>query len=185
MILINLSSNISSFLIDTFCQSSTLLKAFTLHKDCVNSINYSIFDNFQLICFVSDDKTVLVCYVETTSKFNHSIDIQIIRFLDIRSNKKELYVIKGDKKENNGIIFFIFLSLRKKVKNSQQKSNDDCNTHLYYGSFEGFFVLNEFVVFPFYSFIQNWSIVNFLNKDKQLTDKETRNRKVKEDSEGC
>ncbi|ETO33723.1 hypothetical protein RFI_03376, partial [Reticulomyxa filosa] len=39
-----------------------------------------------------------------------------IRFWDIRSNKNELYMIKGDDKEDNGIFYFKFIELKKKDK---------------------------------------------------------------------
>ncbi|ETO32886.1 hypothetical protein RFI_04229 [Reticulomyxa filosa] len=59
-----------------------------------------------------------------------------IRFWDIRANKNELYVINGDK-EDNGIRSLKFVSLKKKVKNNEQKSNDGCGVHLYYCSRKG------------------------------------------------
>ncbi|ETO27447.1 hypothetical protein RFI_09689 [Reticulomyxa filosa] len=57
-----------------------------------------------------------------------------IRFWDIRSNKKELYMIKGDQKEDNGIICLKFISFKKKEKHNEQKLND---INLCYGSRNG------------------------------------------------
>ncbi|ETO02046.1 hypothetical protein RFI_35389 [Reticulomyxa filosa] len=110
---------VTAFLIDTFCPSSTLLKAFTLHKDCVNSIDYSIFDNFQLICFGSDYKTVRVLILKLQAN-------SIIQY--IRSCICVTFSISLSKQFNN---MSFFLSLRKKAKNSQQKSNGDFNANLY------------------------------------------------------
>ncbi|ETO05671.1 WD-40 repeat-containing protein [Reticulomyxa filosa] len=59
-----------------------------------------------------------------------------IRFWDIRSNKKELYMIKGDENDN-GITCLTFVSLKKKVKNNEQRSKDNYGIYLYYGSKKG------------------------------------------------
>ncbi|ETO07597.1 WD40 domain-containing protein, partial [Reticulomyxa filosa] len=56
------------FIFDTFCSLSKLLKTFNAHKDCVNSIDYSIFNGGQFICSGSGDKTVNVWDVETNEK---------------------------------------------------------------------------------------------------------------------
>ncbi|ETO20070.1 hypothetical protein RFI_17148, partial [Reticulomyxa filosa] len=61
-----------------------------------------------------------------------SID-NTIRFWDIRSNKKELYMIKGDDEENNGIICLKFVSLKKKDKTK----NVTYDLNLCYGSICG------------------------------------------------
>ncbi|ETO00044.1 hypothetical protein RFI_37415 [Reticulomyxa filosa] len=80
----------------------------------VNTVEYSPFvtknsseifgSRSNVICSTSDDNT--------------------IRFWDIRSNKKELYLIEGDK-EDNGIICLKFISLKKKLKKNKQKLSGD------------------------------------------------------------
>ncbi|ETN98810.1 hypothetical protein RFI_38676 [Reticulomyxa filosa] len=56
----------------------------------------------------------------------------IVRFWDIRSNKNQLYVIKGD--EDSGIICVKFSQLKRTRK---RESNDDicCGINLCYGSY--------------------------------------------------
>ncbi|ETO08356.1 hypothetical protein RFI_29033, partial [Reticulomyxa filosa] len=56
-----------------------------------------------------------------------------IRFWDIRSNKNELYVIKGDKEEEDKILCLKFIILKKKEKTNG--INYDLN--LCYGSHKG------------------------------------------------
>ncbi|ETN98000.1 WD-40 repeat protein, partial [Reticulomyxa filosa] len=56
-----------------------------------------------------------------------------IRFWDIRSNKKELHLIKGGDR-----VFSIgFVPLKKKINNNEQKLKDDCDVHLCYGLSNG------------------------------------------------
>ncbi|ETO36027.1 WD-40 repeat-containing protein [Reticulomyxa filosa] len=54
-----------------------------------------------------------------------------IRFWDVRSNKKELYVIKGSSKEDRGIYCLKFLQLKKNA------NNGDRGINLCYGSWKG------------------------------------------------
>ncbi|ETO03289.1 hypothetical protein RFI_34121, partial [Reticulomyxa filosa] len=87
---------------------------FDRHTGLVNVVEYSPFvvDNIEIgcnsnvICSGSDDNT--------------------IRFWDIRSNMSELYLFNGDKKEDNGIMCFKFVSLKKKRENNEQKSSGCC-----------------------------------------------------------
>ncbi|ETN97402.1 hypothetical protein RFI_40127, partial [Reticulomyxa filosa] len=84
------------------------IRVFNGHKRWVNVVEYSPFviknsiDNSNVMCSGSDDNT--------------------IRFWDIRSNKDELYVIKGDD-EDGGIVCLKFLQLKKYKK--KIKINDD------------------------------------------------------------
>ncbi|ETN97979.1 hypothetical protein RFI_39543 [Reticulomyxa filosa] len=99
----------------------------------VNTVEYSPFviknsseisgSCSNVICSASDDNT--------------------IRFWDIRSNKKELYLIEGDK-EDNGIICLKFISLKKKLKNNRQKLSGDYDVNLFYGSCKG--LINYFKI---------------------------------------
>ncbi|ETO19108.1 hypothetical protein RFI_18131, partial [Reticulomyxa filosa] len=103
-------------------RSGKQIQVFNGHKSYVYTVEYSPFevDNNEFcgilntICSGSTDNT--------------------IRFWDIRLNKKELYVIKGDKIEDNGIYCFKFLSLKKKDEN---EINCDCDINLCYGSRNG------------------------------------------------
>ncbi|ETO02679.1 hypothetical protein RFI_34734, partial [Reticulomyxa filosa] len=72
-----------------------------------------------------------------------SID-NTIRFWDIRSNKNELHMIKGDEKEEDGIIY--------KKKNVKYDLN---LLHLYLAIIE-FFVEQEMKVFLFEKFDKNY-----------------------------
>ncbi|ETO32617.1 WD-40 repeat protein [Reticulomyxa filosa] len=60
-----------------------------------------------------------------------------IRFWGVRSNKKELYVIEGDDKEDGGILCLKFLGFKKKEKNNENKKNSDYSFNLCYGSAKG------------------------------------------------
>ncbi|ETO29898.1 hypothetical protein RFI_07227 [Reticulomyxa filosa] len=55
-----------------------------------------------------------------------------IRFWDIRSNKKELYLIKGENKADDGIFCLKFVPLKKKERNTS-----DYGVNLCYGSHKG------------------------------------------------
>ncbi|ETO01509.1 hypothetical protein RFI_35929 [Reticulomyxa filosa] len=99
------------------------IQIFNGHKHIVWAVEYSPFvlknkvsGSSNVICSGSKDNT--------------------IRFWDIRSNKKELYLINGDKNEDNGIHCLKFISLKKKIKDNKQKS-DDCIVSLCYGSEKG------------------------------------------------
>ncbi|ETO35751.1 WD-40 repeat-containing protein, partial [Reticulomyxa filosa] len=61
------------FMFDTFRSSSKLINAFTGHINSVNSIDYSIFDDCQLICSGSDDNTICVWDVDN-NKLIQSFD---------------------------------------------------------------------------------------------------------------
>ncbi|ETO32165.1 WD-40 repeat-containing protein [Reticulomyxa filosa] len=72
------------FMLDTFRSSSKLLKTFTGHTCCVNSIDYSIFDGNQFICSGSEDKTVCVLDVHANKQvqlFNGHLDcVNCVKF---------------------------------------------------------------------------------------------------------
>ncbi|ETO14986.1 WD repeat-containing protein, partial [Reticulomyxa filosa] len=89
-------------------RSGQQIQVFNRHTNYVWSVEYSPFviknsiDNSNVICSGSDDNT--------------------IRFWDIRSNKNELFVMKGDDKEDDGIRCLKFIELKKKDK-TMNKSN--------------------------------------------------------------
>ncbi|ETO36565.1 WD-40 repeat protein, partial [Reticulomyxa filosa] len=92
------------------------IQVFNGHTNTVNAVEYSPFvikngiGNSNVICSGSRDNT--------------------IRFRDIRSNKNQLYMIKGDDKGYDGIVCLKFVGLKKK-----EKTNNDLN--LCYGSKNG------------------------------------------------
>ncbi|ETO10520.1 G-protein beta WD-40 repeats containing protein [Reticulomyxa filosa] len=115
-------------------RSGQQIQVFNGHKNGVNAVEYSPFvvNNIEIgsssnvICSGSWDNT--------------------IRFWDIRSNKNELYIIKGDDKEDSGILCLIFLQLKKKGKNNEQKSNNTCGVNLYMDKNRFYFISNSFIL---------------------------------------
>ncbi|ETO16963.1 WD-40 repeat protein, partial [Reticulomyxa filosa] len=105
-------------------RSGQQIQVFNGHSSWVCCVEYSPFivnniefgGNSNVICSGSRDNT--------------------IRFWDIRSNKNELNIIKGDEKDD-GISCLTFVSLKKKVNNNAQVLNDDCVVNLCHGSVKG------------------------------------------------
>ncbi|ETO35407.1 WD repeat domain-containing protein 83 [Reticulomyxa filosa] len=85
-------------------RSGEQIQLFAGHADSVYTAEYPPFviknsiGNSNVICSGSIDNT--------------------IRFWDIRSNKNELYIIKGDN-EDDGILCLKFIVLKKKNKNKE------------------------------------------------------------------
>ncbi|ETO34336.1 WD-40 repeat protein [Reticulomyxa filosa] len=100
-------------------RSGKQIQVFNGHTHWVYAVEYSPFviknniGNSNVICSGSNDNT--------------------IRFWDIRSNKKQLYIIKGNKKEDNGIICLKFIELKKRDKTNNIKYD----LNLCYGSNNG------------------------------------------------
>ncbi|ETO20267.1 hypothetical protein RFI_16950, partial [Reticulomyxa filosa] len=104
-------------------RSDEQIQVFNGHTDFVYAVEYSPFvvnndeigGSSNVICSGSWDKT--------------------IRFWDIRSNKNELHMIKGDK-EYDGIFCLKFIPSKKNNKNNENKKSDYCY-NLCYGSAKG------------------------------------------------
>ncbi|ETO07530.1 transcriptional regulator, XRE family, partial [Reticulomyxa filosa] len=100
-------------------RSGQQIQVFNGHTHWVYAVEYSpfvindILGNSNVICSGSWDNT--------------------IRFWDIRSNKNELYMIKGDDKEDSGILCLKFIVLKKKEKTN----NVIYDLNLCYGSYNG------------------------------------------------
>ncbi|ETO09121.1 hypothetical protein RFI_28266, partial [Reticulomyxa filosa] len=100
-------------------RSGEQIQMFNGHTSYVSSVEYSPFviknsiGNLSAICSGSVDNT--------------------IHFWDIRSNKNELYIIKGDNKEDDGIYCLKFILLKKKDKTK----NVAYDLNLCYGSRKG------------------------------------------------
>ncbi|ETO33725.1 WD-40 repeat protein [Reticulomyxa filosa] len=99
-------------------RSGKQIQVFNGHTDSVNAVEYSPFvtrniGNSNVICSGSTDNT--------------------IRFWDIRSNMNELYMIKGDDKEDDRILCLKFIELKKKNKTK----NVTYDLNLCYGSNKG------------------------------------------------
>ncbi|ETO10772.1 hypothetical protein RFI_26603, partial [Reticulomyxa filosa] len=83
-------------------RSGQQIQIFNRHTNTVHAVEYSPFitknsnGNSNVICSGSGDNTIC--------------------FWDIRSNKNELYMIKGDEKEDEGILCLKFIELKKKKK---------------------------------------------------------------------
>ncbi|ETO36009.1 NACHT and WD40 domain protein, partial [Reticulomyxa filosa] len=105
-------------------RSGQQIQIFNGHKDYVRAVEYTpsviknSSGNSNVICSGSWDNT--------------------IRFWDIRSNKNELYVLKGNDTEDGGIWCLKLLSLKKKEKNSGNTKNIAYDLNLCYGSNNGF-----------------------------------------------
>ncbi|ETO03134.1 hypothetical protein RFI_34276 [Reticulomyxa filosa] len=137
------------FMSDIFRSSSKLINTFTGHIRCVNSIDYSTFDDCQFICSASDDNTVCVWDVDNKKqvqsfdghsdsvfcvKFssyhyhNHHQNVicsssydNIIRFWDFEHNK-QLQIFNGHTKCVNGIEFSPFNGGRYLCSGSDDKT---------------------------------------------------------------
>ncbi|ETO18673.1 WD-40 repeat protein, partial [Reticulomyxa filosa] len=100
-------------------RSDQQIQVFNRHTSYVLFVEYSQFVindssvNSNVICSGSSDNT--------------------IRFWDIRLNKSELYMIKGDQKEDNGIYCLKFIVLKKK----DDTKNAKYDLNLCYGSGKG------------------------------------------------
>ncbi|ETO34475.1 WD-40 repeat protein [Reticulomyxa filosa] len=103
-------------------RSSRQIQVFNGHKNIVTAVEYSPFivnnvkvgGSSNVICSGSLDNT--------------------IRFWDIRSSKKELYVMKRYDKEDDGIKCIKFIQLK---KNRKSNCDSGCNANLCYGSNSG------------------------------------------------
>ncbi|ETO01860.1 hypothetical protein RFI_35579 [Reticulomyxa filosa] len=102
-------------------RSGRQIQMFNEHTNYVLSVEYSPFVVKNIDKIVSGNSNV-IC--------SGSVD-NTIRFWDIRSNKKELYLIKGSDDKDDGITCLTFVSLK---VNNERKSKDVC---LYYGSCKG------------------------------------------------
>ncbi|ETO14593.1 WD repeat-containing protein [Reticulomyxa filosa] len=100
-------------------RSGQQIQVFNGHTNWIRVVEYSPFvvnnneigGNSNVICSGSLDDT--------------------IRFWDIRSNKNELYVIKGEKAGGRGILCLRFLQLKKNIESTNNRGYD---INLYYGS---------------------------------------------------
>ncbi|ETO05500.1 hypothetical protein RFI_31897 [Reticulomyxa filosa] len=103
-------------------RSGQQIQVFNGHTNYVNTVEYSPFvvDNIEVGC-----NSNVIC--------SGSLD-NTIRFWDIRSNKKELYVIKGGNEDNDGITCFKFLQLK---NDSKTNNSNGCEINLCYGSWKG------------------------------------------------
>ncbi|ETO36613.1 hypothetical protein RFI_00449 [Reticulomyxa filosa] len=139
------------------------LNVFKEHKNSVNSVKYGSNELLNTILSGSNDKSVRLWDIrsgEQIQVFNGQIKgissveyspfviknsignsnvicsgsgDNTIRFWDTRSNKNELYMIEGDKKEDNGIYCLKFIALKKK----ENTKNITCDLNLCYGSWRG------------------------------------------------
>ncbi|ETO16069.1 hypothetical protein RFI_21292 [Reticulomyxa filosa] len=106
-------------------RSGQQIQMFYGHTDYVNTVQYSPFvvNNNEIggcsnvICSGSSDNT--------------------IRFWDIRSNKKHLYVINGSSKEDDGIRCLKFVTPKKRGRKSVSYDNIGCGVNLCYGLCSG------------------------------------------------
>ncbi|ETO36199.1 hypothetical protein RFI_00865, partial [Reticulomyxa filosa] len=131
------------------------IQVFNGHEDYVWSVEYVPFIiknnivNSNVVCSGSLDNT--------------------IRFWDIRSNKNELYIIKGNDNEYDGILGLKFIRLKKK----KEKKNIEYNLNLCYGSckeIKVFFLFEKicFILICCFKKIEN-KVVFFNYKTIKLT----------------
>ncbi|ETO35950.1 RIO1 family [Reticulomyxa filosa] len=89
--------------------------------------------NGYTICFESYDKTIRIWDIETIKQLNIYKDIKIVVHLwDIRPNKDQLFMIKGDAGDDE-IRCLKFIELKKKDKTKDVKYD----LNLCYGSLKG------------------------------------------------
>ncbi|ETO01110.1 hypothetical protein RFI_36329, partial [Reticulomyxa filosa] len=100
-------------------RSGEQIRLFNGHTHMVYAVEYSPLVIKNSIC-----NSNVIC--------SGSLD-NTIRFWDIRLNKNELYVIKGDKKNDGGILCIKFIELKKKDKTKNAKYD----LNLCYGSVKG------------------------------------------------
>ncbi|ETO33007.1 WD-40 repeat-containing protein [Reticulomyxa filosa] len=85
------------FMFETFSLSSKLLKTFIGHLDNVHSIDYSTFDNRQLLCSGSDDKKVCVWDFDNNEPIKsfdgHSDCVYCVRFSPYHYHNRRQNVI--------------------------------------------------------------------------------------------
>ncbi|ETO26974.1 WD-40 repeat-containing protein [Reticulomyxa filosa] len=103
-------------------RSGQQIQVFNGHTNTVFAVEYSPF----VLNNIEIGRSNVIC--------SGSVD-NTIRFWDIRSNKEELYLIKGDKKDD-GVVCLKFIPLKKRRKNNEQKVNDSY-ANLCYGAHEG------------------------------------------------
>ncbi|ETO35735.1 WD-40 repeat protein [Reticulomyxa filosa] len=107
-------------------RSGQQIQVFNGHTNSVLSVEYS-----QFVIKSNNDviggKSNVIC----SGSWDNTI-----RFWDVRSNKNELYMIKGDKKGDDGILDFKFIELKKKEKNYENIKNGTHNLNLCYSSSE-------------------------------------------------
>ncbi|ETO06100.1 WD repeat-containing protein, partial [Reticulomyxa filosa] len=85
------------FTFDSFHSSSKLLNTFTKHKSIVWSIDFVKFDDRQLICSGSSDKTVRIRDIDKNKQIQslkeHSSDVLCVKFSPHHYNNHRQYVI--------------------------------------------------------------------------------------------
>ncbi|ETO32145.1 WD-40 repeat protein [Reticulomyxa filosa] len=132
-------------MLDTFHSSSNLINIFTGHNNCVNSIDYSTFDDNQFICSGSFDNTIRIWDIETTKQLNlfkgHDNDVnsvkygsnglvntilsgsadKSVRLWDIRSGQ-QILVFNGHRISVNAVEYSPFV-----IKNNIGNSNVICS----------------------------------------------------------
>ncbi|ETO33071.1 hypothetical protein RFI_04036, partial [Reticulomyxa filosa] len=88
---------------DTFRSSSKLLKIFTRHIDCVNSIDYSTFDDNQFICSGSCDAVRIWDYDNNKQiqLFNgHESEVYCVKFSQYHNHSHHQNVICSSSSDN-------------------------------------------------------------------------------------
>ncbi|ETO34762.1 hypothetical protein RFI_02328, partial [Reticulomyxa filosa] len=157
------------FMFDTFRSSSKLINTFFGHRDYVNSIDYSTFDNLRFICSGSDDRTIRVWDVDKNKQirpfnrhsdcvncvkfslyhyYNHRQNVicfsswdKTIRFWDFKRNK-QVQMFNGHKCRVYGIEFSPFNGGRYLCSGSFDKKISSKSLHIFNGHKHGILCVN-------------------------------------------
>ncbi|ETO05527.1 WD-40 repeat protein [Reticulomyxa filosa] len=105
-------------------RSGQQIQVFNGHTDWVNAVEYLPF-------VINNDEIGGVSSVICSGSTDGTI-----RFWDIRSNKHELHMIKGDCEEDNGISSLKFFQITKKGKESKNNDNYSYNSKNYFKGFK-------------------------------------------------
>ncbi|ETO07018.1 hypothetical protein RFI_30374 [Reticulomyxa filosa] len=142
-------------------ETTKQLIVFKGHKYDVNSVKYGSNELVNIILSGSDDESVHLWDIRSNKQIQmfkgHTNNVHAVEYSPFAikigdevvsgnsnvicsgslDNTIRFWIFDQIRKNYNGITCLTFISLKKKVKNYEQKSKDDCGIYLYYGSKKG------------------------------------------------